>query len=93
MGRYDVRYASEHGLRMGQDFKIVELNGASAEPNVYDPKNSLRNAYSTLFRHWEVIFAIADENRRRGAPYTSLKTIWQNWVRYQQRSAHYPVSD
>jgi membrane protein DedA with SNARE-associated domain len=93
VGRYDVRYASEGGLRRGLDFKIVELNGASAEPNIYDPDNSLRSAYRTLFRHWEIIFKIADENRRRGVPYTSLKTIWQNWVRYQQRSAHYPVSD
>ena len=93
VGRYDVRYASEEGLRMGRDFKIVELNGASAEPNIYDPDNSLRNAYRTLFRHWEIIFAIADENRRRGVPYTSLTTIWRNWSRYRERSAHYPVSD
>ena len=93
VGRYDVRYASEEGLRMGKDFKIVELNGASAEPNIYDPKNSLRSAYRTMFRHWEIIFAIADENRRRGVPCTSLQTIWQNWLRYQQRSADYPVSD
>ena len=93
VGRYDVRYTSEEGLRMGRDFKIVELNGASAEPNIYDPGNSLRNAYRTLFRHWEVIFAIADENRSRGVPCTPLKTIWQNWLRYQERSANYPVSD
>jgi len=93
VGRYDVRYASEEGLRLGRDFKIVELNGASAEPNIYDPDNSLRNAYRTLFRHWEIIFAIADENRRRGVPYTSLKAIWQSWLTYQQRSAHHPVSD
>jgi hypothetical protein len=93
VGRYDVRYASEEGLRAGRDFKIVELNGASAEPNIYDPDNSLGNAYRTLFRQWEIIFAIADENRRRGVPYTSLTTIWQNWLRYRERSAHYPVSD
>ncbi len=93
VGRYDVRYTSAEGLRMGRDFKIVELNGASAEPNIYDPGNSLRNAWRTLFRHWEIVFAIADENRRRGASYTPLKTIRQQWLRYQKRSAHYPVSD
>jgi hypothetical protein len=93
VGRYDVRYASEDGLRKGREFKIVELNGASAEPNIYDPKNSLWNAWRTMFRHWETVFAIADQNRRRGVPHASLATIWQQWVRYQQRSAHYPVSD
>ena len=93
VGRYDVRYSSEESLRAGKDFKIVELNGVSAEPNIYDPKNSLWNAWRALFRHWEIVFAIADENRRRGAPATPLKTIWQQWSRYQARSAHDPVSD
>ncbi|HKD04628.1 MAG TPA: VTT domain-containing protein [Bryobacteraceae bacterium] len=93
VGRYDVRYSSEEGLRTGKAFKIVELNGASAEPNIYDPGNSLWNAWRTMFRHWETVFEIADQNRRRGVPHTSLETIWQQWLGYQQRAAHYGVSD
>ena len=94
VGRYDVRYASEDALRAGRDFRIIELNGISSEAtNIYDPANSLWNAYRTLFRQWEIIFAIAAENRGLGFPPTALRAIWGNWTRYQRQSALYPVSD
>ena len=94
VGRYDVRYASEDALRAGRDFQIIELNGISSEAtNIYDPANSLWSAYRTLFRQWEIIFAIAAENRSLGLPPTALRTIWENWTRYQRRAAVLPVSD
>jgi hypothetical protein len=94
VGRYDVRYASEDALRAGRDFQIIELNGVSSEAtNIYDPAHSLRSAYRTLFRQWEIIFAIAAENRNLGLQPTALKTVWENWTRYQRGSAMYPVSD
>jgi membrane protein DedA with SNARE-associated domain len=75
VGRYDIRYASEEALRQGKDFWIIELNGASSEAtSIYDPHNSLRNAYRTLFRQWEIVFAIAAENRKRGLTTTPLPT-------------------
>ncbi len=94
VGRYDIRYTSEAALRQGRDFQIIELNGAASEAtSIYDPRNSLRNAYRTLFRQWEIIFAIAHENRIRGCAGTPLRTIWQNWIRYQRQMAGCPVSD
>lgn len=94
VGRYDVRYASEEALRNGEGFQIVELNGISSEAtSIYDPANSLWNAYRTLFRQWEIIFAIADQNRRKGLSATSLATVWKNWKLYRQEAALYPVSD
>jgi len=94
VGRYDIRYASEEDLRNGRDFQIIELNGASSEAtNIYDPKEYLWNAYRTLFRQWEIVFAIADENRGRGLSPTPLKTIWKSWAAYHRRSVLQPVSD
>jgi hypothetical protein len=94
VGRYDVRYASVDSLRAGCDFQIIELNGISSEAtSIYDPANSLWSAYRTLFRQWEIVFAIAAENRAPGLPPTALKTIWENWTRYRNRSAALPVSD
>ena len=94
VGRYDLRYASEDALRDGRDFQIIELNGVSSEAtNIYDPSNSLWSAYRTLFRQWEIIFAIAQENRSQGLPPASLKTIWENWSSYQRRPAVLHVSD
>lgn len=94
VGRYDIRYTSEEALRQGQDFQIIELNGAASEAtSIYDPRNSLRSAYRTLFRQWEIIFAIAHANQARGCVATPLRTIWQNWIRYQRQMTGCPVSD
>jgi membrane protein DedA with SNARE-associated domain len=94
IGRYDLRYASEDALREGRGFQIVEVNGVSSEAtSIYDPTNSLRNAYRTLFRQWEIIFAIADENRARGLRPTLIRSIWGSWTRCRRESAFYPVRE
>jgi membrane protein DedA with SNARE-associated domain len=87
VGRYDIRYGSEDELRNGKGFQIIELNGASSEAtSIYDPKNSLRAAYQTLFRQWEIIFEIGAQNRTRGLTPTPVKTIWVNWTEYRRRA-------
>ena len=94
VGRFDVRYSSEEALREGRDFQIIELNGASSEAtSIYDPRNSLWNAYRTLFRQWEIVFAIADQNRKRGLRTTSVRTILQRFSQYRTQAAIHPVSD
>ena len=94
VGRFDVRYSSEEALREGRDFQIIELNGASSEAtNIYDPRNSLWNAYRTLFRQWEIVFAIADENRQRGLQTMSVRTILEQFSQYRRQAALHPVSD
>ena len=65
-GRFDVRTASHEEMQRG-NFKVVEVNGVNSEPaHIYDPHMSLLKAYADLFRHWNTIFRIARENRRRG---------------------------
>ena len=94
VGRYDLRYATEESLQAGQEFQIIELNGVASEAtSIYDPSNSLWNAYRTLFRQWEIIFAIADQNQKRGLSLTPMSTVWKNWVRYRHEAAAYPASD
>jgi len=94
VGRFDVRYSSEDALREGRDFQIIELNGASSEAtNIYDPRNSLWNAYRTLFRQWEIVFAIADENRRRGLRTATVRAILEKFSQYRRQAALHPVSD
>lgn len=67
-GRYDVRAPSAEALREGRDFKVLELNGATAEAtSIYDPKNRLIDAYRVLFRQWSILFEIAARNVAAGA--------------------------
>ena len=54
IGRFDLRCESLEQLAKGQGFGIVELNGLTSEPtNLYDPKRSIRWAWSMLFGYWK----------------------------------------
>jgi hypothetical protein len=94
-GRYDIRYSSKEDLMEGKKFKIVELNGAASEAtNIYDPANSLRQAYQTLFRQWELIFRMGQEctTRFQITPCSGWSLL-KRWRSYQQTSQSYPLAD
>src|SRR5205809_820021 len=91
VGRYDIRYDNEQDFRAGQNFQIVELNGASSEAtSIYDSRKSLRSAYRTLFRQWELVFAIAASNHRQGHQTSPLWTLWREWRQYCTAALSYP---
>ena len=94
IGRYDLRFASAAELRAGNNFQIIELNGAAAEAaNIYDTRNSLWSAYRTLFRQWDLVFAIGAENRRRGCAPMKAWHCWREWRHYSALAATYPAAD
>jgi membrane protein DedA with SNARE-associated domain len=94
IGRYDIRFCSLEDLKNGQNFYIVELNGAASEAtSIYDARNSLLTAYKTLFRQWDLVFAIGVANRKRGATATSAGLLWRKWREYVQMAATYPAAD
>lgn len=81
-GRFDIRTPSLDDFRDGKNFKIVELNGVTSEAtHIYDPKNSLWDAYKTLWRQWEIAFEIGQQNRlKEHSPtpvFVLLKTVFQ----------------
>lgn len=93
IGRYDVRYTSEEDLRAGR-FTIIELNGSASEAtSIYDERNSLLSAYRTLYRQWELVYAIGAANRSLGQRPASLRDVWRDWRQYQAQAAFYPMAD
>lgn len=79
-GRYDLRCRTTGDLTTGQHLKIMELNGAGAEPaHIYQPGFSLWEAYRVLFFHWNVLYRISRENHRRGVAYLTLREAIQIW--------------
>ncbi len=77
-GRYDIRTGSVAEFQAGRGFKVVELNGATAEAtSIYDPENRLASAYRTLREQWRLLYAIAAANVARGATPTSAGALWR----------------
>jgi hypothetical protein len=94
IGRFDIRYHDEASLKAGRGLMIVELNGASAEAtSIYDAKNSVWQAYRTLFMQWRLVFEIGAANRRLGVKPATLREVWLGWRSMCEKVAGLPVSD
>ncbi|WP_281310680.1 D-alanine--D-alanine ligase [Flavobacterium flavigenum] len=73
-GRFDIMYNSFEELERGENFQIVELNGAASEPtHIYDPKHSVWFAWKELARHITYMYEISAANHKRGFPYLDYK--------------------
>jgi hypothetical protein len=75
-GRFDLRVSSLAALQQGRDFKILELNGVTSEAtHIYDPINSLFEAYRVLFAQWRIAFEIGAQNQARGSRPLALRAL------------------
>ncbi|MBJ2175348.1 hypothetical protein JBL43_13930 [Aureibaculum sp. A20] len=74
-GRFDIKFQSLEKLKKAEDFKILELNGAIAEPtHIYDTdKSNYFVSLKTILIHWNIINKIAIKNHNSfKIPYPSL---------------------
>lgn len=73
-GRLDIRYHTFEELERGENFSIIELNGAGADPtHMFDPDHSIFFAWREIIRHWRVMAEISILNHRHGAPYLTFR--------------------
>jgi pimeloyl-ACP methyl ester carboxylesterase/membrane protein DedA with SNARE-associated domain len=85
-GRFDIRTSSIEDFKAGRNFKIVELNGVTSEAShIYDPRNSLLDAYRVLFEQWRLAFEIGAKNRERGVRPASLVELFRVVSDYHAR--------
>lgn len=84
VGRYDIRTPSIEDFKQGRNFKIIELNGVTAEAtHIYQPGASLLAGYRTLMRQWRITFEIAAQNRARGIAPVPVPELWRILRAYQ----------
>jgi len=73
-GRLDIMYRTFEELERGENFALVEINGAGSEPiHMYDPKHSIVYGWKEMLRHIRYMYEISVENHKNGAPYLSHK--------------------
>lgn len=62
-GRLDIKFANWDNLKQGQQFAVIELNGAASEPtHMYDPKHSIFFAWKEIKKHWDILYKISKHN-------------------------------
>ncbi|MEQ8626292.1 hypothetical protein [Ekhidna sp.] len=87
-GRFDLRCKSYEDLKGLKNFKILELNGAGAEPgHIYQPGYPLWKAYRDIFWHLAVLSDISAQNRKKGHSYWSFRqgfSMWKSHRRYNR---------
>lgn len=94
IGRFDVRYSHVGEFKGGRAFAIVELNGVTSEStNVYDPSWSLLRIYRTLFRQWQLLYAIGAANRDAGRPPTPIGGLLRLVFDYYRTVRVNPLAD
>lgn len=91
-GRFDVRFADADRFAAGEDFVVIEINGAGAEAiEVWDPEWRLADVYRRLFRQQSLMFAIAAANRARGfAPMRARDLVRLQRRQYRLNTAYPP---
>lgn len=75
-GRFDIRYRDPDSLMLGENFEIVEINGAGAEAtHIWDRRATLLSAYRTLFCQWSHLFRIGTEMKKRHTSARNVKVL------------------
>lgn len=89
--RFDLRFRDLETFLRGEEFSIIEINGAGAEAtHIWDAKMTLRGAYRVLFEQWRILFAIGAQNRKRGAKPLGAWSILTDFRSYLKTSEKYP---
>ena len=83
-GRFDLRCNSYQDLSQLKNFKIIELNGAGAEPgHIYHTGYPLIKAYKDILWHLRVLADISAENKKRGFAYWTFSRGYRKWKSHQ----------
>jgi hypothetical protein len=72
-GRFDVKCNSIEELRKGENYTILEYNGAGASPShMYHCGLSLWQAWGVILYHWRLLYDISRWNHLNGHPHWSF---------------------
>lgn len=90
-GRFDLRFDDFGQFLKGESFKIIEINGASAEAtHIWDASITLGEAYGVLFEQFSVLFAIGAMNRKRGFKPVPMRRFFYDLLAYRKIEKEYP---
>lgn len=93
-GRFDIRFEDFAQVQAGENFTIVEANGAGAEStHIWDRRTTLLQAWSDLMLQYRLLFQIGRANRDRGFKPLSLAEFRRWHRREKELTPLYPATD
>jgi hypothetical protein len=93
-GRFDVRFRSIEGLQRGDDFSIIEFNGAGSEAtHIWDRNTTLWEAYRVLREQLRLLFEIGSVNRVRGLKPIPPLALIGLYLKERRLMRCYPVGE
>lgn len=82
-GRFDVRANSQEDFLAGKTIKIMEVNGANAEPaHIYQEGAPLIKGMKTLLLYWNTLYLISKHNLKTH-PKAKFSEAWQAYKAWQ----------
>ena len=93
-GRIDIRFRDMNSLMNGENYYILEVNGASSEAaHIWDCRSSLREVYRVLFYQYRTLFRLGWLNRRRGFRPPSILALYKHWKQERELVRQYPDTE
>ena len=93
-GRLDIKFKNCAGLSKGEDFEIIEINGASSESiNIWDRRAKLGDAIKTLLQQYGTLFKLGAKNRVRGFKPPGMLALLKAWRLENKLVKQYPKND
>lgn len=93
-GRFDVRFKDMDSLQRGEEFAIVEINGAGGEAtHIWDSRMSIWQVYRGLMRQYRLLWEVAARNRKRGFDPMPSYLVMAKYINELRLTARYPQTD
>jgi hypothetical protein len=93
-GRLDVKFKDVESLSAGENFNIIEINGASSESiNIWDRNAGFFSAVRTLLQQYHTLFKLGNISRERGTRTPGLMALYRAWRYENNLVKQYPQND
>ncbi|WP_375749915.1 D-alanine--D-alanine ligase [Vibrio sp. HN007] len=93
-GRLDIKFKNIESLMAGEDFQIIEINGASSEAtHIWDSKTPLSEIFKTLLFQYKTLYKIGYLQKKAGHTPPSLKTLFETLKEENALVQQYPETD
>lgn len=93
-GRLDIKFKNPTQLSCGEDFEIIEINGASSESiNIWDRRAKFSDAIRTLLQQYGTLYKLGAKNRARGYKPPGMLALLKAWRLENKLVKQYPKND